>query len=208
MNYRIHSFRHAEAIMKFNYVNQYKEILTIISNIEENEIIEKFNEIQSKKKNGTYIKSISTPLNQILKKGFREAHWVSEAKIFNDSDFENDTWKLDFAKEDVSLEVAFNHGTVSAWNLLKPTLAGELNHVEKEINTKIGVIITATKDLKNVGGFDNAIGTFELYEKYIKALNNILTIPILLIGLEKIETFKVQYEKSIENKNKGYIIKD
>ena len=28
-------------------------------------------------------------------------------------------WRLDFAKESISLEVAFNHGEAIAWNLLK-----------------------------------------------------------------------------------------
>jgi hypothetical protein len=37
----------------------------------------------------------------------------------------NDTrvWRLDFARESMSVEVSFNHGEALAWNLLKPVLA-------------------------------------------------------------------------------------
>ena len=41
-------------------------------------------------------------------------------------------WRLDFAKGTISVEVAFNHGEATAWNFMKPTLASEVNHVEKE----------------------------------------------------------------------------
>ena len=51
------------------------------------------------------------------------------------------TLRLDFAKNDISIEVGFNHGEAIAWNFIKPTLAGELNHVEKAIQTKICIII-------------------------------------------------------------------
>ena len=66
-------------------------------------------------------------------------------------------------QKDISIEVAFNHSTVIAWNLIKPALASELNHVQKAIQTKIGVIITATNDMKVAGGFDSAIGTYEKF---------------------------------------------
>ena len=39
---------------------------------------------------------------------------------------------------------------------MKPVLASELNHVQKEIQTRMGVIIVATENMKMKGGFDNA----------------------------------------------------
>jgi len=45
------------------------------------------------------------------------------------------------------VEVAFNHGEATAWNLIKPVLASELNHVEKVIPTQAGVFITCTEAL-------------------------------------------------------------
>ena len=62
-------------------------------------------------------------------------------------------------KNEISVEVGFNHTGDVAHNLIKPVLASELNHVKKAITTKIAIIITATNDMKSAGGFDNANST-------------------------------------------------
>ena len=113
-------------------------------------------------------------------------------------------WRLDFAKESISVEVAFNHGEAIAWNLLKPVLAGELNHVKKEVDTEIGVIICATQELKESGGFDGSIGEFEKFLTYLKPLRNILTIPIVIVGLKAPRTFNIRTEH-INGRNQGIV---
>ena len=60
----------------------------------------------------------------------------------------------DFAKENIAIEVAFNHGGNVSWNLIKPVLSSELNHVEKAIQTQAGIVITATDAMKKAGGYD------------------------------------------------------
>ena len=109
-------------------------------------------------------------------------------------------WRLDFAcEEGFAVEVAFNHGEAIAWNLLKPVLACELNHVEKAIQGQIGIYVCATKKLKKIGNFDNSVGTYEKVKGYLKPLMNQLTIPIMIIGLESNETFKINSEtKKVE----------
>ena len=72
---------------------------------------------------------------------------------------------LDFAKNSISVEVAFNHAEAIAHNIIKPVLASELNHVQK-IQTKLGIIVTATK--YETKGFDGAVGTFEQFIEYFK----------------------------------------
>ena len=59
--------------------------------------------------------------------------------------------------------MAFNHQEATAHNIMKPVLASELNHVQKDIQTELGVIIVATESLKKGGNFDSAIGTFEKF---------------------------------------------
>jgi hypothetical protein len=93
------------------------------------------------------------------------------------------------------VEVAFNHGEATAWNLLKPVLASELNHVQKAIQTQAGVIITCTEALKAEGGFDSAVGTFEKFIDYLKPLGSVLTVPILLIGLGPFDSFRIQHRR-------------
>ena len=44
------------------------------------------------------------------------------------------------------------------------------------------------------GNFDNAVGSYEKFITYLKPYQNILTCPIVLIGLEAPETFVVDSE--------------
>ena len=113
------------------------------------------------------------------------------------------TWRLDFAKRAVSIEVAFNHGEATAWNFLKPVLASEKNHIDKAITTEAGMVITATQGMKARGGFDGACGTFENFQKYLSALNPIVTVPILLIGLEPPEAFQIEHLRKVNNAWRG-----
>ncbi len=85
-------------------------------------------------------------------------------------------------------------------------LAGELNHIKKEIHTEIGVIICATKSLKDKGGFDGSVGEYEKFLTYLNPLRDILTIPMVIIGLEAPTTFEIKVQQ-INNKKQGIIEK-
>lgn len=192
MKYRVYSHRFALSIMETEPEFQplWNEIRAAIHNIKDQDIIDNF---LLQKKRG---KSISVSVNQLFKDQFIKAGWSCESPIFNDPEYnstgkEKDNWRLDFAKDDISIEVAFNHSSAIAWNLLKPVLASELNHVEKAIQTRLGVIICATSELRVAGGFDSAVGTYDKFLKYLLPLNNQLSVPLLIIGLEPPETFKV-----------------
>ena len=126
-----------------------------------------------------------------------EKGWNSQSYIFADPEYSDNkgAWRLDFAKDNIEIEVAFNHGGNVSWNLIKPVLSSELNHVEKAIQTQAGIVITATDNMKKAGGFDGAVGSYEKYVEYLKPLNNLLTTPMMIIGLEPSETFVVVHEK-------------
>ena len=151
-------------------------------------------------------KSLSKAINDLLKQRFVEKKWNEESAIFQDTKYKGDNWRLDFAKKDISIEVAFNHASVIAWNLTKPVLASELNHVQKAIQTKIGVLITATNDLKRQGGFDSAIGTYEKFLDYLPPLRNFLTTPLLIIGLEPPQTFYIEEHQYKPRKRIGKVV--
>ncbi len=204
MNFSTYSFRHAEVILtEDEFAYQYAELLNIVKNISDDDIITKHESYANKRP-----KSLSVAINELLKERFIEAGWESESAIFHDSRYSKGSrWRLDFAKEDISIEVAFNHGEATAWNLIKPVLASELNHVEKNIQTQIGVIITAAQDMKEAGGFDSAVGTYEKFIDYLQPFQNILTVPILLIGLNRPETFEIAHEKDKKGRNHGHIVR-
>lgn len=200
MQYIKHSFRYGEElfILEPNFSELWGEIEEVLDNITDDDLINHFNSNLRQSK-----KSISDSINDLIDQRLVEEGWNRQSPIFNNSEYRPDSknhwWTLDFAKGDISLEVAFNHGEAVAWNLIKPVLAGELNHVEKAIQTKAGVIITATDSLKKAGNFDNAIGTYEKFLQYLNPFRNILTVPMVIIGLEAPETFRINKKtKTVE----------
>lgn len=166
-----------------NYKPVYEEVLKIIKGISDADL---------NKKHGSYAHppmSLSKAINDLLKERFTSAGWKEESPIFQETEYEGERWRLDFAKSAISIEVAFNHGEAIAWNLLKPVLASELNHVRKAIQTEVGIVIAATGALKAAGAFDSAVGEYEKFIRYLKPLSAVLTVPMVIIGLEPPETF-------------------
>ena len=74
---------------------------------------------------------------------------------------------------------------------MKPVLASELNHVEKEIQTKMGVIITATDELKKACGFDSTVGTFEKFIEYFNEEVSPYSLSLYRIGFGVLVMFSL-----------------
>jgi len=189
MEFIHHSFRNAETILcnDNKYIYLWDEFRYTLSAIPESDIIDSFHSSTRKDK-----KSISDDINSILDGKLTELGWNRQSPIFNNPTYEKGTtWRLDFAKDEISVEVAFNHQEAISWNLIKPVLASELNHVQKAIQTSAGIIVTATDAMRIAGNFDGSVGTYEKFLNYLEPLRNMLTVPILLIGLEPPVTFKI-----------------
>lgn len=163
-------------------------------------------------------KSLSHSINGLLDAYLVAKGWDPQSALFNEEPYslKNETnWRLDFSKSvqlgeeshrisgsirrktGIAVEVAFNHGEAIAWNLLKPVMASELNHVPKaiDIGEGIGVVICATAALKKQGGFDGAVGEFEKVLRYLDPMRNQLTTPMLIVGLEAPESFRLVKKK-------------
>lgn len=188
MEFVTYSHRNAETIFMHDdlYRDIYMEIEQALHGISDEELINTYDSIGRTSK-----KSLSQPINRLIKQRLYAAGWECESRIFNDSDYIQESWRLDFAKVPISVEVAFNHQEAIAWNLIKPVMASELNHVEKAIKTSAGVVITATAEMAEAGNFDRAIGTFENFVRHLIPMYNILPSPLLLIGLKAPSTFRI-----------------
>jgi hypothetical protein len=212
MKFNVFSHRHAKQILENTpeYQLLFLDVIEAIENVSEVRLIQHF--VDNYESAGKAKKSISESINQLLKVELVAAGWMPEARIFRDADFGDGKWRLDFAKSTpipesdsraygsvketgISIEVGFNHSGSIAWNLLKPVLASELNHVEKDIQTSVGIVITASRALQEAGGFDGAIGVFEDYVSHLVPLRDVLTVPILVIGLDAPESFRIRHEK-------------
>ena len=211
MKYTTCSHRYADIIFEVDseLKEQYHSVLRVLDGITDQDIIDEFLGANRD------AKSISEAINNIIKIRMVGEKWEPESFIFADPAYRKKTkrkkekglWRLDFAKENgISVEVAFNHRSDCSWNLIKPILASELNHLEKAIQTKAGIIICATDEMKAAGGFDSAVGTFETYLTYLDPMRNILTAPLLIIGLKAPETFKIQLRKLSPNKTVGDVL--
>ena len=196
MKYRIEYHRGAKSIVNEpNLKTDYEDILSALSEIEESQLLDYFltqkkEEKAEGKKN--YRKSISDALNFHIRENLEARRWKKEPKIFKNPDYEASAWRLDFAKNDICVEVAFNHKEAVPHNMLKAVLSTEGNDMlEKEYITQIGVIVTATKELKKLGNFDRATGTFDDFIELLKPYSFFIRCPIIIIGIEGLETFYI-----------------
>lgn len=202
MKFKTYYHRNANLLVEHdhNFKKDYDELINTINNITDAELIAAF---EARKKVRTSTKSLSEPINQILKDKLTFLKWNAESGLFKEPPYNSGNrsrWRLDFAKNNISIEVAFNHQEATAHNIMKPVLASELNHVKKEIQTKLGVIIVATENMKIAGNFDSAIGTFKKFKEYFKPYHNLITTPIVLVGLEPPDSFKINSKtKNIVN---------
>jgi len=201
MEFRYHSHRNALELLETNptYKEDWLELKAVLDGITDEKLIDYFT-THSLEKN----KSLSVAINTVLRHELVVKGWAAESPIFQDPHYRDDKWRLDFAKSKIAVEVAFNHGEATAWNLIKPNLSGELNHVTKAIQTEIGIVITATESLKRAGGFDSAVGSYEKFLTYLKPLRNMLSVPMLIIGLERPSTFYLTHQK-FNNKKVGVV---
>lgn len=217
MEFISHSHGHAEAIIKSTPALQdlWMELIQTIQDISEMQLIKTFEETARR------AKSISESINKILDQKLVDKGWKPQSRIFKDRDtYQGTTWTLDFSKKadvdskktsGMSVEVVFNHGEAIAWNLIKLSISAEDNQLRKEtdIGDGVGVYICATDELKKAGGFDNAVGEYEKVLKYLDPLSLKIKTPIMIIGLSKPKSFKVEHFKDPRNQKKvlGRIVK-
>ena len=199
----------------------YSEIIDSLSSISDTMIINEFDKKKQKAiKLGNKIdKSLSPVINSLINDRLVERGWVPQSSIFQGNLANDKQWRLDFCKKianptksitGIAVEVAFNHGEAILWNLLKPVIASEINHVKTQTNigSGVGVVICATNELKISGGFDNAVGEYEKILRYLEPFYQKISTPVMIIGLEKPATFYIDQVKDLNTKRKvGTVVK-
>ena len=192
MQFITHEHRHAVNLFNTEaaYTPLYRQIYEVLSGISDEDLIAQYNLSARENK-----KSLSEAINILIRTQLVDMGWQAESAIFSDPNYANardkNRWRLDFAKDQISVEVAFNHGEAIAWNLLKPVLASELNHVPKDIQTSAGIIICATDAMKKAGNFDGAVGSYEKFLRYLLPLQNMLPTPMAIIGIQAPISFHI-----------------
>lgn len=181
--------------------SDFAELLAVLKSISEAELISDFNSKQDSKqaKGKKLTKSLSHSVNDLIDLKLRAKGWLGQAAIFGDPDFKKMGWKLDFAKVNngkgtFAVEVVFNNNGSLGWNVTKLFMACGKNHVKKAVQSQVGIIILATKGLKEACGYDPAIATFEETPLYLSAMQSIVgSTPLVIIGLKAPKTFKIEH---------------
>lgn len=213
MRYKLKGHRHALSIVtEQEFRDDWQEFIGVIESISDEMLIGAFESTSSEnvKTGRRKPMSLSRSINALIDDGLVAKGWNRQSKIFGDSRFEDKRWTLDFSKSKkngqsgegtFSVEIAFNNAGSTAWNLIKPVMACELNHVTKAVQTRVGIVVFATEALKSAGCFDATVGTFEAAEDYLAAMQNIIVSPIVIVGLDAPVSFEVREELDPE---RGY----
>jgi hypothetical protein len=193
MDYK--TWSHRNGLDLFNksdkYIALWREVESVLVSITDRAILTDFQSSAA----STAPTSLSHSINRLLLERFSDMAWEHNANIFTESDYLGKSWTLDYSKGPLSVEIAFDHGSVIAWNLVKPSLASEPNDVKQDLSTSASVIVTVTQEMKTLGGFDSAIGTFEKYVHYLRPMQQLLPTPLVIVGLEAPKAFHIEHSK-------------
>lgn len=231
MKYELHQHKFGLDIVESNpeLKSLWEEFISVIDNITDEAIINEFTSPpESSKvkitKAGKPAKrprnkmSLSAAINNLIEDGLISKNWNDQSEIFQGKEYKSSKWRLDFSKRiqnpkseitGFAIEVAFNHGEAISWNLMKPVLAAEVNHVETEveIGAGIGIYVCATKGLKKEGAFDNTVGEYEKVLRYLTPLASKLTVPMIIVGLKPLDSYKLEKKfDKITRQNTGVVV--
>lgn len=178
MIFEIYSHRFAEIILNSDFQIR-KEIDLIIKRITFDDVIKKFNHDNLTKNQVGKKVSVAkqSTINTLFREEFIKLGWDTEKNVFDDP--ENDLI-IDFWKRDIGLDVAFNHRSFIGGDLLRFQAASEVKNI-----IKLGIYICPKKSFaKIVSPKDgSSMVNFERSVWYLQTLFQVLTVPILLIGL-------------------------
>lgn len=198
-----HGHRYGDELIAMKAPKEWAELTGVISSVTDDEVK------KAHEKFPPPTKSPSKAINKILSDKLLALGWKAEPYLFKAKKYQKHAWRLDFVKNEVVVEVAFNHGGSVSWNLIKPCLAAELSHLDKEeaaARVQFGVIIAATNKFKKEGGFDSAVGSFETFVEYLGPMRDFLQPPLVIIGLEPLEKYKMVHSKK-KNRLHGTFVK-
>lgn len=111
-----------------------------------------------------------------------EKGWVHQALVYKALDELPDR-KMDFWKDYLGIEIAFNNDSyleriVLRLNAANTTDPGMLDH-----EVAVGVVVVASQAIKSWGSMDPSVTTFEGARRTIALMQPSFTVPLMLVGL-------------------------
>ena len=181
MKYQFYAHRYADIILNSDY-DLKKELDSILETISYENVLNSFNTENLKRTESGKkpMQGKQKILNEHFRKGFISKGWEEEKKVFG-GEGGNDL-RIDFWKRSVGVDVAFNHRSFIGGDLLRFQAAAEVANI-----MKLGIYICAKKAfLKELSPKDfNSLVNFERTQWYLESFFPVLTVPILLVGIEE-----------------------
>lgn len=125
-----------------------------------------------------------TAVNAVIRSRLEdEFGWEGQPRLFRSDAPGLADWTMDFYKQGVGIEVAFNNASYFPWIFTRLNVAGESELVITEHRVKVGITICAMSDAKSWGSMDPSVGVFEKVSLWLQVMRPILPVPMALIGL-------------------------
>ncbi|MDA1128540.1 MAG: hypothetical protein O2913_07570 [Chloroflexi bacterium] len=192
MEYVTHNFRNALAVL-WNRP-EWSELALQISEIGRDEVLDVQRGYAD---SGRRVPAgAQSAVNEVFRRRLSPLGWENEVPLFSREDPNLAGWTMDFVKRGLinkgdsepgfglGVEVTFNHAEGIAWTLIRLNLAGESSEVLRASQIDVGVAIYPTREFKQWGRMDDAVGTYDRACLWLDKMRPVLPIPIAVIGLQ------------------------
>lgn len=127
-----------------------------------------------------------TAINQLIEAHLKAASWRAQPALYVGAEKRGSElagWKMDFKKDKVGIEIAFNHQEAIPWIFTRLDLAGESDEVLPDARIDVGVAAFAAKSLKAWGRMDATVGNFGQARLWLDKMKPVIPVPIVVVGL-------------------------
>jgi hypothetical protein len=162
----------------------WQDFADTLEQISREDILDKHRAIASKRT--TPPAGAQSAVNAVFKDRLTALGWASRPHLFEDAKYgDRGTWRLDFIKEGIGIDVSFNHLEKLAWTLTCISVAIKSRDVKPSSHVDAGVAVFPTHAFKTWGRMDAAVGVYEQAVLWLKIMEPVVDIPpVVLIGLD------------------------
>lgn len=186
MDFEVYDFRNALAIL--SAIPAWQEVQDVVTSVAMTDVLAAQAAIAAERAGRPRPKKApagaQTSVNVVIRERFLDQGWQKEPRLF-DKGPKRDLagWKMDFLKDEIGVEVSFNHAEAMAWTLVRLNLAGEVPEIRSS-KIRVGVAIYPTKAFKTWGKMDSAVGVYDRACLWLEKMKPVLPIPIAVLGLD------------------------
>ncbi len=126
-----------------------------------------------------------TAMNELLDARLEALGWETQVMVIPREDGKAGLpyWSMDFLRDQIGIEVSFNNAGVLAQNLLRMSVKAESHLLAPDQMIRLGILITASTQLKAWSAMDSTVLTFEQVKRVLGYVTFSVPTPIVVVGL-------------------------